>query len=182
MTVPAARGRGLVWLLLVGAWLALGLTACERDRGSGPSTPSAASGPAQVSSQPDEGRPEGAVRMKIGRETFTLEVAATDRARQIGLMHRRSMPQDRGMIFVFPRADDLGFWMKNTHIPLDIVYLDENGRVVSVKRMKPLDETRVESDAPAKYAIELNEGAAGRAGVKVGDMLTIPTGARDASW
>jgi uncharacterized membrane protein (UPF0127 family) len=170
----------LAWRALALA-LCAGVGACERDGGSNVSPSSNPSNSTPVV-RADAAQPDGTVRMQIGRETFTLEVAATGRARQIGLMHRRSMPQDRGMIFSFPQAQSLGFWMKNTHIPLDIVYLDENGKVVSVKQMKPMDETRVESDAPAKYAVELNQGAAQRAGVKVGDVLNVPAAARDATW
>jgi uncharacterized membrane protein (UPF0127 family) len=117
--------------------------------------------------------------MKLGRETFALEVADTPRKQQLGLMHRKSMPQDRGMLFVFPDEQERNFWMKNTLIPLDIVYLDAGGKVVSVKPMKPLDETSVPSDGPAKYAVELNQGAAKRAGVAAGDVLVVPEEARE---
>jgi uncharacterized membrane protein (UPF0127 family) len=112
--------------------------------------------------------------IQIGNEQFTLEIASTDPTRQIGLMNRHSMPANHGMIFVFPREEPLGFWMKSTYIPLDILYLSEGGRVVSIRSMKPLDLTSVPSGYPAKYAIELNQGAATRAGVRVGDQLTIP--------
>jgi uncharacterized protein len=84
------------------------------------------------------------------------------------------MPADRGMLFVFEDERERSFWMKNTHIPLDIVYADANGKVVSVKPMKPMDESPVPSDGAAKYAVEINQGAAKRAGVKAGDVLIIP--------
>lgn len=134
--------------------------ACERDKAAAP-------------------QQYGLVRMQIGGRPFTLELAATDRTRQHGLMHRQSLPADRGMLFVFPDEEYLRFWMKNTPIPLDILYLDRNGKVVSIKQMKPFDETGVPSDAPAKYAIELNEGAAAKVGVQVGDVLVIPPSARE---
>ena len=130
----------------------------------------------EKSAQPAE---VGVVKMPIGHETFILEVADTPRTQQLGLMHRKTMPQDHGMLFVFADEQERSFWMKNTLIPLDIVYADAKGRVVSVKQMKPLDETSVPSDGPAKYAVELNEGAAARAGVKAGDVLSIPDEARD---
>jgi uncharacterized membrane protein (UPF0127 family) len=95
-------------------------------------------------------------------------------------MHRQSLPPDRGMIFVFADEEPRSFWMRNTLIPLDIVYLDKDGKVVSISQMKPLDETGVHSAGPAKYAIEMNEGAAARAGVKVGDVLDIPPAARES--
>ena len=84
------------------------------------------------------------------------------------------------MLFVFPDEAPRSFWMRNTLIPLDIVYLDAAGKVVSISRMKPLDETGVPSLGPAKYAIEMNKGAAARSGVKVGDVLTIPANARES--
>jgi uncharacterized membrane protein (UPF0127 family) len=112
--------------------------------------------------------------MRVGTEEFVLEIAADDATRTIGLMNRTSMPANRGMIFVFPRAQRLGFWMRNTRIPLDIIYVDQDGTVVSVHSMRPLDLTRIPSAGPAKYAIELNQGAAARCGIKPGDQLQIP--------
>ena len=117
--------------------------------------------------------------MRIGRETFTLEVADEERERQRGLMYRQSMPQDRGMLFVFASEGPLGFWMKDTYIPLDILYVNAGGRVVSIRQMHPQDVRSVPSGGPAKYAIEVNQGAAARAGVNVGDVLEIPPGARE---
>lgn len=114
------------------------------------------------------------VKMKIGSRDYTLEVAKDDTSRQKGLMDRKSMPANWGMIFVFPRERDLGFWMHNTLIPLDIIFVDAEARVVSVHRMEPLDENTTNSEGPAKYAIELNAGQAKENGVKKGDVLIIP--------
>lgn len=119
------------------------------------------------------------VRMQIGQKAFTLEVADTPGTREYGLMLRDSMPGDHGMIFVFPYEQEQSFWMKNTRIPLDIVYVDAGGRVVSVRQMKPYDLSSVPSNGKAKYAIELNQGAAADAGVKAGDQLSIPDDARE---
>ena len=118
------------------------------------------------------------VPMKLGSKTFTLEIANDSPEREKGLMRRDSMPQDHGMIFVFPQEQRLGFYMKNTRIPLDIIYISAAGVVVSVKQMRPYDATTVSSDGPAKWAIELNQGQAAACGVKVGDQLTIPEPAR----
>ena len=114
------------------------------------------------------------VSMKIGPETFILEVADTPKLRQTGLMRRKSMPPDHGMLFVFEHRQFLGFWMRNTLIPLDILYVDADGRVATIRQMKPLDETSIPSTDPVLYAIELNQGAAARAGVKEGDRLQLP--------
>jgi uncharacterized membrane protein (UPF0127 family) len=112
--------------------------------------------------------------MQIGNDRFTLEVADDDASRQTGLMNRDSMGARHGMLFVFDHADVVGFWMKDTRIPLDIVFINQFGRVVSVKTMQPFDLRSVSSDAPAMYAIELNAGAAREVNVKVNDVLTIP--------
>lgn len=119
------------------------------------------------------------VRMQVGKDTFTLEIADEPREHQRGLMARESMAWDRGMIFVFRNAEPRAFWMKDTLIPLDIVYLDPDGRVVSVKSMVPRDLNPVPSDSPAMYAIELNQGAAAQAGVRRGDVVSIPQEIRD---
>lgn len=121
------------------------------------------------------------VKMQIGNQTYELEVATTSGTRERGLMHRDSMPSDHGMIFVFPEEQQLRFWMKHTRIGLDIVYVNAEGKVVSVAQMQPFDEKGVPSDGPAKYAIELNQGQAAKCGVKTGDKLAIPDAARNAS-
>ncbi len=113
-------------------------------------------------------------RVQIGKMNFDLEIADTVATRRRGLMYRQSMPEDRGMLFVFDYPEVLHFWMKNTYIPLDIIYLDADGRVVTIKQMKPLDTTTVSSEKPAKYAIELNQGMAQKAGVREGDIIRLP--------
>jgi uncharacterized membrane protein (UPF0127 family) len=118
------------------------------------------------------------VTMQIGTRTFTLEVAATHDDRQKGLMDRQEMPIDRGMIFVFADEAMRSFWMKRTRIPLDILYVDSGGKVVDIKSMQPLDLRSTPGKAPARYAIEINRGAAALAGVKEGDVLVIPSEAR----
>ena len=91
-------------------------------------------------------------------------------------MHRDSMPADHGMIFVFSDEQDRRFWMRNTRIPLDIIYVNAAGKIVSIKQMKPYDETGVLSDGPAQYAIELNKDAASAAAVTQGMTVQLPPG------
>jgi uncharacterized membrane protein (UPF0127 family) len=114
--------------------------------------------------------------MRLGNKPFTLEVADTPATVQYGLMRRDSMPADHGMIFVFADEAERGFWMKNTRIPLDIVYVAADGKIVSIKQMKPYDERTTPSDGPAQYAIELNKGAAESVGLKPGMALQLPPG------
>lgn len=117
-------------------------------------------------------------KMQIGNRTFVLEVARTPAQQEKGLMERDSMPADHGMIFTFPEEQVLSFWMKNTRFPLDIIFCDSKGKVVSIHQMKAYDLTNTSSNYPARYAIELNKDAASGTGVKVGDVLNIPSAAR----
>ena len=114
----------------------------------------------------DNGSPSGlpTVKMQLGGKTFTLEVAATYEARQTGLMKRDSMPDDHGMIFVFAYEQPLGFWMKNTLIPLSIAFIDDDWVIVDTKDMKVAPSPAngpfniYESAKPFKYALEVNRG------------------------
>ena len=114
------------------------------------------------------------VNMQIGSKKFEIEVAHTDKQREIGLMFRDSMPANHGMLFVFDDAQVRAFWMKNTRIPLDIIYIGPDKRVVSIKQMEAFDLRPTSSEKPAQYALELNQGAAKDAGVSVGDLIDIP--------
>jgi uncharacterized membrane protein (UPF0127 family) len=118
-------------------------------------------------------------KMKIGEKEFELEIASTQIARNIGLMRRDSMPADHGMIFVFSEPDTHSFWMKNTRIALDIVFVDAEGTIRSIQQMKPYSLKSVSPPVSIKYAIELNQGAAAKAGAKVGEKVTIPEPAKD---
>ncbi|HSI33423.1 MAG: DUF192 domain-containing protein [Phycisphaerae bacterium] len=129
----------------------------------------------------EKDKPQGTlptVTMQLGDRQFTLEVADNERDRKYGLMRRESMPAEHGMIFAFPREAPLAFYMRNTKIPLDIIYVSASGRVVSVKQMMPHDERTVPSDGPAQFAIELNQGMAAKAGVTAGMQLTMPAGVK----
>ncbi len=112
--------------------------------------------------------------MQVGSKTYHLELATDDASREHGLMERDEMAGDHGMVFIFTSARVQNFWMKNTRFPLDIVFADDNAKVVSTHTMKPYDLTGISSDAPAKYAIELNAGEVAADGVKVGDPLSLP--------
>ena len=119
------------------------------------------------------------VAMAIGSKRYTLEVAADEASREHGLMERDAIPDGRGMIFVFPDERPRGFWMHHTRFPLDILFVDVEGVVVSVHTMKAYDEQTTPSGGPAMYAIELPAGQAAAAGVKAGDTVTIPAAAKN---
>jgi len=119
----------------------------------------------------------GEPRVELGGETFKVEIADTAEKQALGLMFRDSMPDDEGMIFIFPNEAPRSFWMKNTRIPLDIMYFDKDLKMVSISADTP--PCRVSrcpsypSTGPAMYVLELNAGKASELGVGPGDVLTI---------
>lgn len=114
------------------------------------------------------------VTLEIGGKPFVLQVADEPHEREKGLMFVRSMPADRGMLFVFPSAQPRSFWMKNTPIDLDIIYLDADRKVVSIHTMRANTLDGTPSDGPAQYAIELNRGVAGQLNLSRGAVVDIP--------
>lgn len=110
-------------------------------------------------------------RIRVGGETVRVEIADEPEERQRGLMYRDSLPEDTGMLFVYPRERILSFWMRNTRIPLDIAYVDQRGNIVDVQTMAPQSDRLYESAAPAMYALELEAGWFEEHGVGVGDRI-----------
>ena len=101
--------------------------------------------------------------------SLKVEIADSPSEREKGLMFRYSMPDDRGMLFVFENERNLAFWMKNTFIPLDIAYISARGLINEIYRMEPLDYSKVyTSKKPAKYALEVNAGWFKKNGIKPG--------------
>lgn len=115
-------------------------------------------------------------QMTLGNKPFTLEIADEEPEREIGLMYRQDMPADHGMIFVFADEAERGFWMSNTYLPLDIIYADHAGKIVSIQKMQPLKLSSVPSNGKAQYAIELNLGVTDQLGLKAGQRLQMPSG------
>ncbi len=102
-----------------------------------------------------------------------IEKADTDNDRQLGLMFRKSMPEDQGMLFLFETSEQQGFWMRNTFISLDIMFVDENGIITTIhENAKTLNDNSLPSNGPAKYVVEVNGGYAQRHGIKVGDKIS----------
>ncbi|WP_369999550.1 DUF192 domain-containing protein [Winogradskyella sp.] len=105
-------------------------------------------------------------------KTLDIEIADTDYETQTGLMYRNQLGNNQGMLFVFPNEIMRSFYMKNTKIPLDIIYIDEDKTIVSFqKNAKPFDETSLPSNAPAKYVLEVNAGLSDQWQLEVGDSI-----------
>jgi uncharacterized membrane protein (UPF0127 family) len=107
-----------------------------------------------------------------GPHQFLVELARTEAQRVHGLMFRRSMPADRGMLFGFESERPVAMWMKNTYLPLDMIFIGKGGKVVGLaENTEPLSEKIIPSGAPALSVLEVNAGAAARIGLKVGDLV-----------
>lgn len=106
-----------------------------------------------------------------------IELAQTDYEMQTGLMYRKSMAENQGMLFVYPNERPRPyFYMKNTYIGLDLIYISADYKVVDInENAQPLDETTIPSTAPAKYVLEVNDGMAQKWGLKIGDFVNIKT-------
>ncbi len=108
-----------------------------------------------------------------------LEIADTPEERAEGLMNRSELEENRGMIFVYEEEDDRRFWMKNTYIPLDIIFLDSNMTVINIEEADPQpdvsdsDLRRYRSEEPAQYVVELNQGFTDNHSIDPGDKLVL---------
>ena len=112
------------------------------------------------------------VNLQISGTPLTAEVADTPQASENGLMFRTSLPEDRGMLFVFDEPRKATFWMKNTKIPLSIAFVDPGGSILEIKSMFPFDETVVPSASDqVAYALEVNQGWFDRHHISTGSQI-----------
>ncbi len=154
--------------------LLFALAACRADT---PAPPPAADIPF---------RPEGTVTFfRATGEPITriaVEIAATDSARQRGLMERKTLPEKAGMLFLMDREEVQSFWMYNTPLPLDILFVNDSLEIVTVAaRTQSFSQQQITSAAPARFVVEVRAGFAERYGVGVGDRIAWRRAASDAA-
>ena len=109
-----------------------------------------------------------------GEVRFQIEVADTPEERSRGLMFRERMPENQGMLFVFPQSLPVGFWMQNTILPLDLLFVSEEGEVRAILPGVPFSTDTISPGEPVRFVLELNAGTAKREGIAVGDRLSHP--------
>ncbi|QEA11836.1 DUF192 domain-containing protein [Comamonas flocculans] len=114
------------------------------------------------------------VALQAGIHRIDAQVAATAQQRQIGLMHRRQMPEHEGMLFVFEEAGVQCFWMKDTLLPLTAAFIADDGRIVNLADMQPQTEDAHCSTRPVRYVLEMNQGWFARKGLASGSRLSGP--------
>jgi len=120
--------------------------------------------------------------LNVGIHLISAELATDDATRTRGLMFRRQMGASEGMLFVFPRAHVQCFWMRNTYLPLSVAFLDDDGAIVNLADMRPLDDASHCSAQPVRYVLEMNQGWFAQRGIGPGALVEgvtkMPPGVR----
>ena len=114
------------------------------------------------------------IRSGSATHQFKVEIAATPEQQERGLMFRKSLAGDRGMIFPYDPPQDVSFWMKNTLIPLDIIYIRRDGTIVRIVNAQPMDLTPLPSGEPIVGVLEIGGDRAAEMGIKEGDIASWP--------
>lgn len=170
-TAMRCRGMRLLAAMLLALVL---LTGCGGTAvGGAPPPPTPTPPPEPTAAPTSTSTPAAAdtIPLHIGEHVLQVELATTPAERSQGLMFREDLPPDGGMLFVFPTSMPRAFWMKNTPLPLSIAYLDEEGRILNIEQMEPLDPgPRYHSAGPARYALEVHQGWFAARGIEAGDM------------
>ena len=168
VTVDRIKGVIALLLLSVAAWVGL--------RGCGPTS-------APLSGDDSPPRSHETVTVPIAGRAFELELALTPAQRYQGLSDRESIPEDGGMLFVFPDEDERTFVMRRCLVPIDLIYLDAERRVLNTHQMtlEPYGRpdwllTGYDSEGPAQYAIELRGGTLDELNLSPGERVEVPTG------
>ena len=111
------------------------------------------------------------VELSAGMHRIEAELALDERGRMTGLMHRKQLAPQRGMLFAYPRESVHCMWMKNTFVPLSVAFLDREGRILNIAQMTPHSEQSHCSVAPAAYSLEMNQGWFAHRGLKPGAVV-----------
>ena len=121
------------------------------------------------------GRQTLEIASKTGVHAFSVEMATTEAERAQGLMNRKSLPEGQGMLFDFQRDQEVGFWMKNTYIPLDMIFIRSDGRIMRIaENTEPLSERIVPSNGAVRAVLEVIGGTARKLGIAPGDRVAHP--------
>ncbi len=117
------------------------------------------------------------IDVAINGQVLRLEVARTTEEQAKGLMHRKTLPENQGMLFPYESDRKLSFWMKDTAIPLSIAFLAADGTIKEIYDMRPFSLKTVSSRQSVRFALEVNQGLFVRLGIGVGDRVELPEGA-----
>jgi uncharacterized protein len=115
------------------------------------------------------------IASKTGVHSFAVEMAVTEAEREKGLMFRKELPPGQGMLFDFQRDQEVGFWMQNTYIPLDMIFIRGDGRILRIaENTQPLSTRVIPSNGPVRAVLEVIGGTAEKLGIAPGDRVAFP--------
>lgn len=115
------------------------------------------------------------IATKSGVHPFSVELATTEAEREKGLMFRKELPEGQGMLFDFHREQEVGFWMQNTYIPLDMIFIKGDGRILRIaENTEPMSTRVVPSGGPVRFVLEVIAGTARKLGIAPGDRVASP--------
>jgi uncharacterized membrane protein (UPF0127 family) len=115
------------------------------------------------------------IASKSGVHAFAVEIADTEAAREKGLMYRRALPEGTGMLFDFHREQDVAFWMQNTYIPLDMIFIRGDGRILRIaENTEPMSTRQIPSGGPVRAVLEVIAGTSRKLGIAPGDRVAYP--------
>ncbi|MCV2883627.1 DUF192 domain-containing protein [Aestuariibacter sp. AA17] len=117
--------------------------------------------------------PPKTILIEVNNQPLTVEYASTYEERNKGLMHRKTLCSDCGMLFNFQHSRYASMWMKNTYIPLDVAFIQSDGKILDIKPLSPHDLTPVGSSGEVHYALEMNQGWFEKNNVKEGDKIRV---------
>lgn len=159
------------FLILLLAISATFFSACKKSADE----PEAGSAPGTIEKAAPAKDQKGSLhKVYVDSSLVWVEIADNEESRGKGLMWRDAMPQDQGMLFVFPNPEYQSFWMRNTYIPLDIAFIDANWKITDIHHMEPIvDTVYYQSTVPVPYALEVNQGWFAKHGVRVGDKIRL---------
>lgn len=109
--------------------------------------------------------------LKIKGHALRAELARSEEEKRTGLMFRRQLGENTGMVFVYEREERWAMWMKNTYVPLSVAFIDRDGRILNIEDMEPLTLDSHQAAGPAKYALEMNRGWFATRGIRAGDRV-----------
>lgn len=164
------------FLILVPVIVPVLLAGCGSSEGRASLSEGTDGAPALSASRQEPLPPAGSAWVIFGADTVLAEVARTPEERERGLMYREGLEDGKGMLFVFPDLQVRSFWMRNTFIPLDVAYMDENLRIVDIQAMSPESDETHPSAEPAMFALEVPMGWFEKTGVKVGAQAKVVFG------
>lgn len=163
-----------------GAALATAIVMASLLTGAGVAASNAQAAPVAALVTPVDATPLK-IETSSGTHAFEIELRNTPGGREVGLMHRKSMPANHGMLFDFEVAEPVAMWMKNTLLPLDMVFIRADGTIANIAaHAEPLSTRIIPASEPVRYVLELNAGVAERIGARPGDQVLHPAiGRRD---